>query len=143
MESEARRIFGRPRLGPPPGAGPLATRPMESDITPTKCVPKPKPPRDPAAPPGTREAGVGTVVGRIFRRDDVRPLPGAFLHMIGTPYVTFTDDDGMYRFKFDLSLVDDCRTQFVRVTAKGYQSQLLVLVVGENVQNENIMLRRR
>ena len=30
MESEARRIFGRPRLGTQPGAGPRASRPMEA-----------------------------------------------------------------------------------------------------------------
>jgi hypothetical protein len=63
--------------------------------------------------------------------------------MLGTPYVTFTDGEGMYRFRFDLSLVDNCRTQYVRVTAPGYESRLLVLVVGANIRSEDVLLRRK
>ena len=63
--------------------------------------------------------------------------------MLGTPYVTFTDASGEYRFRFNLALVDNCRTQYVRVTADGYESRLLVLVVGENVQSEDVLLKRR
>jgi hypothetical protein len=63
--------------------------------------------------------------------------------MLGAPYVAFTDDNGEYRFRFDLSLIDNCRTQFVRVTALGYETRLLVLVVGENIQSEDVRLRRR
>jgi hypothetical protein len=140
MESEARRIFGRARLGPRPGAGPRATRPMEAfrpDRT-DQCVPRQAAPADSGAP-----AQFGTVVGRIFRQNDGRPLAGAHLHMLGTPYVTFTDSEGMYRFRFDLSLVDNCRTQYVRVTAQGYESRLLVLVVGANIRSEDVLLRRK
>ncbi len=137
MESEARRIFGRARLGPRPGAGPRASRPMEAyrPDRPDQCIPKPSAPAD--------SVQYGTVVGRIFRQNDGRPLAGAHLHMLGTPYVTFTDGEGTYRFRFDLSLVDNCRTQYVRVTAQGYESRLLVLVVGQNVQSEDVVLRRR
>jgi hypothetical protein len=63
--------------------------------------------------------------------------------MIGTPYTAFTDDQGGYRFRFDLSLMDNCRTQYVRVTAKGYESRLLVLVVGPNVRSEDVSLKKR
>lgn len=111
-----------------------AYRPDRAD----ECVPHPVAPADPNAP-----VQLGTVVGRIFRQDDGRPLAGAHLQMLGTPYVAFTEDDGTYRFRFDLSLVDNCRTQYVRVTAQGYESRLLVLVVGQNVQSEDVVLRKR
>jgi hypothetical protein len=140
IESEARRIFGRPRLRTPAGAGPQATRPMEAyrPDNAQRCVPQPPLARDSANGPS-----FGTVVGRIFRQDSGRPLAGAHLQMLGAPYVAFTDNNGEYRFRFDLSLVDNCRTQFVRVTAPGYETRLLVLVVGENIQSEDVRLRRR
>lgn len=140
MESEARRIFGRPRLRTAPGAGPQAIRPMEAyrPDNAERCVPQPVAPSDSAAAPR-----FGIVVGRIFKQDSGRPLAGAHLQMLGAPYVAFTDDNGEYRFRFDLSLIDNCRTQFVRVTALGYETRLLVLVVGENIQSEDVRLRRR
>jgi hypothetical protein len=140
MESEARRIFGRPRLGPRPGAGPQASRPMEAYLPdhPERCVPHPVAPRDSG---GTIQFGVAE--GKIFRQNDGRPLAGAHLQMLGTPYVTFTDDQGEYQFRFDLSLVDNCRTQYVRVSAPGYESRLLVLVVGPNIRSEDVLLRKR
>ncbi len=139
MESEARRIFGRPRLGPRPGAGPQASRPMEAYLpdNPERCVPHPVAPRD-----STNPIQFGVVQGKIFRQNDGRPLAGAHLQMLGTPYVTFTDDQGEYHFRFELSLVDDCRTQYVRVSAPGYESRLLVLVVGPNVRSEDVLLRK-
>ena len=139
LESEARRIFGRPRLMTQAGAGPQARRPMEAWVRESseRCIPEPVAPRDSA---GTPE--FGTVVGRIFRQDNGRPLAGAHLQMIGTPYVTFTDATGEYRFKFDLALMDNCRTQYVKVTAAGYESRLLVMVIGPN-RSEDVRLRRR
>ena len=138
MESEARRIFGRPRLGPRPGAGPRASRPMEAYLPdhPERCVPKEPEPPDSAHPPQ-----YGVVVGRIYRQDSGEPLAGAHLQMLGTPFVTFTDGNGEYRFRFDLALVDNCRTQYVRVSAQGYESRLLVLMVGQNVQSEDVLLK--
>jgi hypothetical protein len=138
MESEARRIFGRPRLGTRPGAGPRATRPMEAYLPdrPERCVPKPAPPRDSAAAPQ-----FGIVTGKIFRQDNGLPLAGAHLQMLGTPFVSFTNDVGEYRFRFDLALVDNCRTQYVRVTAPGYESRLLVLMVGPNVRSDDVLLK--
>ncbi len=139
MESEARRIFGRPRLATAPGAGPQSVRPMESFIRDTeRCIPQQ---RAPAEKSGPTELGI--VIGRIFRQDNGRPLAGAHLQMIGTPYVAFTDGSGEYRFRFDMSLVDNCRTQYVKVTASGYESRLLVLVVGPQVRSEDVRLRRQ
>jgi len=140
LESEARRIFGRPRVATRPGAGPRAVRPMEAYVPDdaTKCIPRPAAPRDSAA-----AVQFGVAEGRILRGDNGRPLAGAHLQMLGTPYVTFTDGDGSYKFRFDLSLVDQCRTQYVRVTAKGFESRLLVLVVGVNVRSEDVRLERR
>jgi hypothetical protein len=63
--------------------------------------------------------------------------------MVGAPFTAFTNDNGDYQFRFDLSLVDNCRTQYVRVSAPGYQSRLLVLLVGRNVRSEDVTLRRR
>jgi hypothetical protein len=83
------------------------------------------------------------VVGRIFRKNDGRPLAGAHLQMIGTSLVTFTDENGEYHFRVDLSLVDNCRTQYVRVTAPGYESRLLVLMVGPNVKSDDVVLRKQ
>ena len=139
MESEARRIFGRPRLATRAGAGPQAVRPMEAWMpeNPGRCVPRQPEPSDTAAP---RE--LGTVVGRIFRQDNGRPLAGAHLQMVGTPYVAFTDGSGEYRFRFDAALMDNCRTQYVKVTAAGYESRLLVLVLGPQ-RSEDVHLRRR
>ena len=97
----------------------------------------------PAARDSVAGPTFGTVVGRIYKQDSGRPLAGAHLQMLGAPYVAFTDNNGEYRFRFDLSLVDNCRTQFVRVTAPGYETRLLVLVVGENIQSEDVRLRRR
>ncbi|HEY7612687.1 MAG TPA: carboxypeptidase-like regulatory domain-containing protein [Gemmatimonadales bacterium] len=139
LESEARRIFGRRRVATAPGVGPRAVRPLETYLPGrADCVPTPKPPADSAAP-----VQYGMVVGRIFREDGGSPLSGAHLHMLGTPYTAFTDNQGEYRFRFDLSLMDNCRTQYVRVSAKGYESRLLVLVVGPNVRSEDVRLQRR
>ena len=140
MESEARRIFGRRRVATAPGVGPRAVRPLETYLPdrPEVCVPTPKPPADSVGP-----VQYGIVEGRIFREDGGGPLPGAHLQMLGTPFVAFTDNQGEYRFRFDLSLVDNCRTQYVRVSARGYDSRLLVLMVGRNVRSEDVHLQRR
>ena len=139
MESEARRIFGRPRLATRAGAGPQSVRPMEAWIPerPDRCIPTQPEPAD-SAPPQE----FGTVEGRIYRQDNGRPLAGAHLQMVGTPYVAFTDGRGAYRFRFDAALMGNCRTQYVRVSAAGYESRLLVLVLGPN-RSEDVHLRRR
>jgi len=138
MESEAQRIFGSKRVATQPGAGPQEIRPMEADLPEhgENCVPRVTT-GDSAGPQ------YGTVVGRIMRGDTGRPLAGAHLQMLGTPFVAFTGSDGEYRFRFDMSLVDNCRTQYVRVTAKGFESRLLVLMVGENVRSDDVSLQKR
>jgi hypothetical protein len=140
LESEARRIFGRKRTPTPPGVGPRAVRPMEAYVPddPAKCVPRAAEPRDSSAP-----IQFGVAEGRILRGDTGRPLAGAHLQMLGTPYTAFTDDQGGYKFRFDMSLVDQCRTQYVRVEAKGFESRLLVLMVGRNVRSEDVSLKKR
>jgi hypothetical protein len=138
MESEAKRIFGTPKKFTPEGVGPQRSRPMEAYLPdhPERCTPVQ--PTDSAGQPR-----FGTVVGKIYRQDNGKPLAGAHLQMLGTPYVTFTDDEGVYHFRFDLSLVDNCRTQYVRVTAAGYESRLLVLIVGTNAVSEDVTLRKK
>lgn len=139
MESEAKRIFGTPKKFTPEGVGPRASRPMEAYLPdhPERCTAR-EVPRDSAGQPR-----FGTVVGKILRQDNGQPLIGAHLQMLGTPYVTFTDGEGLYRFRFDLSLVDNCRTQYVRVTAAGYESRLLVLVVGPNAVSQDVELKKK
>jgi hypothetical protein len=102
---------------------------------PERCTPEP---HDPAAEPQ-----YGTVIGRIYEQGSGLPLAGAHLQMLGAPYVAFTDGNGEYHFRFDLALVDNCRTQYVRVTARGYQTRLLVLVVGPEARSEDVRLRRQ
>ena len=140
IESEAKRIFGRQKEGPPAGAGPRDIRPLQTELPdrPDKCVPRPTVPAESAGTPQ-----IGVAVGRIFRSDNGRPLAGAHLVMLGTSYTTFTDDNGEYQFRFDMSLIDNCRTQYVRVTAQGYESRLLVLVVGPRTRSDDVMLRRK
>jgi hypothetical protein len=140
IESEARRIFGRQKAGPPAGAGPRDVRPLQTELPdrPDKCVPRPAVPAESAGAPQ-----IGVAVGRIFRSDNGRPLGGAHLVMLGTAYTTFTDENGEYQFRFDMSLIDNCRTQYVRVTAPGYESRLLVLVVGPRTRSDDVVLRRR
>ena len=87
--------------------------------------------------------GTQRMPGVVVLDDNGRPLAGAHLQMLGTPFVTFTNDQGEYHFRFDLSLVDNCRTQYVRVTAPGYESRLLVLMVGANVRSEDVRLKRK
>ena len=138
MESEARRIFGAPKRYTREGVGPRASRPMEAYLPdhPERCTRT-------AARDSAGQVQYGTVVGKIYRQDNGQPLGGAHLQMLGTPYVAFTDGTGEYRFRFDMSLVDNCRTQYVRVTAAGYESRLLVLVVGPNAVSEDVALKRR
>lgn len=139
MESEAKRIFGTPKKFTPEGVGPRASRPMEAYLPdhPERCT------QHAAAPDSAGQPRYGTVVGKIYRQDNGKPLSGAHLQMLGTPYVAFTDEAGEYHFRFDMSLVDNCRTQYVRVTAGGYESRLLVLVVGPNAVSEDVSLKRR
>lgn len=138
LESEARRLFGRPssRLGPT--AGTRDNRPWESaSISPSDgCNLPPEELSDSTLP-----KGMAAVAGRIYREDNGRPLPGARLQILGTPYGTFANDRGEYRLVFDRALVDRCRTQAVRVSAPGYQGRDVILFVG-STPNGDVPLRR-
>lgn len=69
-------------------------------------------------------------------------MPNAHLQIIGTSFTTFTDQQGEYVLTFDASLLDQCRTQYVRVSAPGYEPRLLVLVIGRNIRSDDVALRR-
>lgn len=137
QEAEARRLFGTKRRADATD-DPISMRPLAlgPDGKPMQCEPLPKFERD-----SLGRAPIGVAVGRILR-DDGRPLSGALLQMVGTQFVAFTDEAGEYRFSYDMSLIENCRTQYVRVSAKGYESRLLVLVIGAQVRSEDVALRR-
>ncbi|MFZ5623522.1 MAG: carboxypeptidase-like regulatory domain-containing protein [Gemmatimonadota bacterium] len=100
-----------------------------------RCVPE-------QLTPGDSTHRVGVVVGRVLREDLAAPLAGAHLQIIGTQFATFTDEHGEYRLEFDRSLVDQCRTQYVRVSAPGFRSRLLVLGIGPKVRSDDVALPR-
>lgn len=137
MESEARRLFGRPKLQAQPDPNQMGARlgtlSEEEAQARRSCVPKP---RNPNA-----QVEMAELIGRVwFDEAHTRPLAGAYLQMIGTPYSTYSDNSGRYRLVFDASLVDECRTQYVRVVAAGYSGKNLVLGLGPGV-NDIVMGR--
>jgi hypothetical protein len=134
MESEAKRIFGRKRGAPVEDAGPLATRPLESSKIPEN--PCGEIPKDSTGAPVQ-----GVVQGVVRDVDRGGPLAGAHLQMIGQPYATFANNRGEFRLLFDINLMADCRTQYVRIEAPGFRSQMLPIVIGGGVST--VGLRRR
>jgi hypothetical protein len=70
-----------------------------------------------------------------------KPIAGAFLQIIGTPYSAYSDAGGNYSLRFNIGLVANCRTQAVRVTAKGYSLEDLILSTG-SYSNNDIPLHR-
>jgi hypothetical protein len=93
--------------------------------------------------PGDSTAAMGVVTGRVFRADARKPLAGAHLQVVGTPFNTFTDANGEYRLTFDAALVSNCRVQAVRVTAPGYQSRDLILSAGRRSSDDVWLGRSR
>lgn len=81
------------------------------------------------------------VAGKIYREDTGQPLSGARLQILGTPYGAFSNQRGEYRLVFERSLVNRCRTQLVRVSARGYQARDVLLLLGE-VPSSDVPLRR-
>jgi hypothetical protein len=134
MESEAKRIFGRKRGDPAENAGPIATRPLESAKVPDN--PCGEVPKDSTGAPVQ-----GVVQGVVKDVDGNGPLPGAHLQMVGQPYSTFANNRGEFRLLFDITLMADCRTQYVRIEAPGFRSQMLPIVIGGGVST--VGLRRR
>lgn len=138
MESEAQRLFGRPKLEAQP-ADPnqlgirLGALSDQTSAARRSCVPRPK--------NSGAQIEMTEVVGRVYYdAAQTRPIPGAFLQMLGTAYSAYSDGTGRYRLVFDASLVDECRTQYVRVVAAGYRGQNLVLGLG--VGSNDIILGR-
>lgn len=137
FESETQRLFGRRNSNAPGGGAPQPivrwndgpTEPRDND-----CTPRPRPVR-PAGQPVTLEF----VEGRVINERTGVPLGGAYLQMMGTPYSAFADDAGHYRLGFDRDLVDECRSQYVRVIARGVPPQLIVL--GRGPGGTDIYLR--
>jgi hypothetical protein len=138
FEADTRRLFGRHDSGDPGGGGapqPVIrwnggpTEPRDND-----CTPRPRPP-EAAGQPVTLEF----VEGWVYNERTGAVLAGAYLQMMGTPYNAFADAAGHYRLGFDRSLVDECRSQYVRVIAPGVPPQLIVL--GRGPGGTNIYLR--
>ncbi len=140
LESEAHRLFGphltlSPSDESKPGAGGQSQpwRPAWAD-NPT-CMAPPSP--DDSA------GGMTDVSGRVFVEGTHRPVPAAWLQILGTPYGTFSDGSGAYRLVFPAALVANCRTQQVRVTADGYRFSDLTLAAGRNLPSSDVILLRR
>ena len=135
--AETQRLFGRRNVTAPGGGMPQPiirwnngpTEPRDND-----CTPRPRPPR-PAGQPVTLEF----VEGRVYNERTGVALAGAYLQMMGTQYNAFADDAGHYRLGFDPDLVDECRSQYVRVIARGVPPQLIVL--GRGPGGTDIYLR--
>jgi hypothetical protein len=125
MVSEARRLFGPAPSGDANVAGPLATGlPLPFNNAGPRCAWG-----GGDATPIDRPA-VGVIEGIVRTESGGRPIPGAFLQMLGTGSATFSDATGHYRLTFDPSLVDACRSQVVRVTARGYRARTMILTWG-------------
>lgn len=140
MEEEARRIFGRQgRRGAGSAereewTGPLPGPPNAL----AKCDMPPLPQPGPGEPEPT-----STASGRILAADNVTPLPGAHLQVIGQPYATFSGPGGQYRLTIPRKLVENCRVQYVRVSATGYRSRLLPMSLGQAPVSDDVALSRR
>lgn len=133
METEARRIFGRPssRLGPLTGS--RENRPWETaEAADSRGCDLPEEEQTDSTVP----KGMAVIAGRIYHQDTGQPLPGARLQILGTPYGTFANDRGEYRLMFDRTLVNRCRTQSVRVSAPGYRGRDVLLYLGERANGD-------
>lgn len=128
---------GSQTLGPRLGIGPRDNRRWKASFPDLagQCLPEPPDPAD-------TTSRQGIVEGRVLREDNGLPLTGAHLQILGTGFTAFTDNRGEYRMVFDRSLLDQCRTQYVRVSAPGYKSRLLVLGVGRYARSDDVVLPR-
>jgi hypothetical protein len=139
MESEAQRLFGTSRRSSE-SRGPIPAESWANAMTEDRandCRPGATAPRDPATPPE-----MGFVAGRVYKEGTREPLVGAHLQIIGTPYSAFSNDEGEYRLLFDKALIDECRTQYVQVVARGFAPRRLILGLGPRAQNDIPLSRR-
>ena len=129
MVSEARRLFGpkSPRGG---NVGPVsAGLPVSTMTAGTRCPFSGEQVQDVPRPTD------GVIEGIVRVESNGRPIPGAFLQVLGTGFSTFADQTGHYRLRFDPALVDVCRSQLVRVTAPGYRARTMILSYGQAADN--------
>jgi len=126
------------QLGPRLGLAPRDPRPW------TQSMPERGDSCPSVMPDSTKpgEPRMGSASGRVLTVQGGSPMPNAHLQIIGTAFSTFTDQNGEYVLTFDASLLDLCRTQYVRVSAPGYEPRLLVLVIGRNIRSDDVALRR-
>ena len=94
-----------------------------------------------AAPPVKPRSGRAVTPRQLALATSGGALSGAHLQMIGQPYSTFANNRGEFRLLFDINLMADCRTQYVRIEAPGFRSQMLPIVIGGGVST--VGLRRR
>ncbi|MES1259765.1 MAG: hypothetical protein ABUL71_04155, partial [Gemmatimonadota bacterium] len=85
---------------------------------------------------------LGSVIGRVLDTDGKSPLAGAHLQIVGTPFGTFSDNNGEYRLQFDPKLLARCRMQYVRVEAGGHFPEMLTLWIGPKVRSDDVVMRR-
>ncbi len=125
-------------LGPRLGLAPRDPRPW------TQSMPERGDSCPMVVPDSTKpgEPRMGSATGRVLKTEGGAPMPNAHLQIMGTSFVTFTDNNGEYTLTFDASLLDQCRTQYVKVSAPGYEPRLLVLVIGRNIRSDDVALRR-
>jgi outer membrane biosynthesis protein TonB len=83
---------------------------------------------------------LSSVLGRVLDTDGRTPMAGAHLQIVGTPFSTFSDEQGEYRLSFDPHLLQKCRKQYVEVVAPGYRNQLLTLMIGPRVRSDDVVL---
>jgi len=130
MVTEARRLFGPPPATNANVAGPVRTGlPLPFMNGGSRCAWSGE-----EAKAVERPAN-GVIEGIVRTESSGRPIPGAFLQMLGTGSATFADETGHYRLTFDPSLVDVCRSQLVRVTAPGYRARTMILTLGPPSDN--------
>jgi hypothetical protein len=136
MVVDARRLFG-PKPAPGEGEeghGPKLGEQFQSSVGDRSQCLKESEVRD-------STGQLGRVAGRVFNENH-RPLAGAFLMILGTQYSTFSDANGAFVLQFDPTLVANCRTQAVRVTAPGYLGRDLILYAGRSPSNDVVLPRR-
>lgn len=132
MVSEARRLFGARTHTGGTLAGPVAAGlPVGLNGGGTRCAWSGAEARHADGPSS------GAIEGIVRTESNGRPIPGAFLQLLGSGSATFADAAGRYRLTFDPALVDVCRSQLVRVTAPGYRARTMILAYG--MQSDNVI----
>jgi outer membrane biosynthesis protein TonB len=130
MVSEARRLFGPRAPTSATVAGPVQTAglPLSMMSGGPRCA-------SGAEAMEIEGPRTGVIEGIVRTESGGRPIPGAFLQMLGTGSATFADEAGHYRLTFDAALVGACRSQLVRVTAPGYRARTMILTYGRQSDN--------